>query len=108
MKKVGFSLPRTVWNGIRRFWPDWNGYEWRKSVLARLEWLGMEEVSFGPTGLACNKGNRFWPDSNGLEWRKSVLVLLTWLGMAELLGPLPLSYCFFAFLDRYLEATSIA
>jgi hypothetical protein len=28
---------------------NWNGWEWRKSVLALLERLGMEEIGFGQT-----------------------------------------------------------
>jgi hypothetical protein len=56
-----------------RFWPQWNGVEWRKLVLARLKWLGIEEVSFGPTEMAGNKGSQFWLQWNGLEWRKLVL-----------------------------------
>jgi hypothetical protein len=42
------------------FWPNWNGLEWRKTIMTGLEWHGMEEVGF------C-------PDRNGLEWRMSVL-----------------------------------
>jgi hypothetical protein len=30
---------------------DWNGLEWKKSVFARLEWLGMELVNIGLTGM---------------------------------------------------------
>jgi hypothetical protein len=41
----------TSWNGGNRFRPDCNDLEWRKSVLARLDWLGKEEVGFGPTGM---------------------------------------------------------
>jgi hypothetical protein len=33
--------------------------------LALLEWLGMEEVGFGLTGMAWNRGRWFWPDWNG-------------------------------------------
>jgi hypothetical protein len=65
-----FCLTKMAWNGGSRFWP------------ARLEWHGMKEVSFGPTGIAWNRGSRFWPDLNVLEWRKSVLGLsqMTWNG----------------------------
>jgi hypothetical protein len=45
----------------------WNGW---KSVLAQLEWLGMEEVGFGLTGMAWNRGNCF-------------LALLEWFGIEE-------------------------
>jgi hypothetical protein len=61
------------WNGLSGrspFWPDWNGVEWRKLLLARLEWLGMEEVGFGLSGMAWNGGCRYWPDWNGLEWSR--------------------------------------
>jgi hypothetical protein len=51
--------------------------------LARLKWLGMEEVDFGPTGMAWNERSRFWPDWDGLEWKKSILARLEWLGMEE-------------------------
>jgi hypothetical protein len=49
------------------FWPDWNGLEWRKLVLASLKWLGMKEDGFGLTGMAWNGGSRFWLDWNGLQ-----------------------------------------
>jgi hypothetical protein len=45
-----------AWNGKSQFWPDWSGLEWRKLVLACLERPGMEEVSFGLTGIAWNGG----------------------------------------------------
>jgi hypothetical protein len=35
-----------AWNGKSQFLPDWSGLEWKKSVLACLEWPGIEEVSF--------------------------------------------------------------
>jgi hypothetical protein len=35
--------------------------------FASLEWLGTEEVRFGQTGMALNKGSRFWPDWKGLD-----------------------------------------
>jgi hypothetical protein len=74
-------------SGESPFWPDWNGVEWRKLLLARhelfrfeeacflpeKEWLGMEEVDFGLTIIAWKRGSQFWPDWNGLDWQKSVL-----------------------------------
>jgi hypothetical protein len=45
-----------------RFWPNCNGLEWRKSVLARLEWLGMGEVGFGLTGMTWKGESWFWPN----------------------------------------------
>jgi hypothetical protein len=81
MEEVGFGLTGIAWNGGSQFWPNWKGLEWRKSVLASLEWLVMEEVGFGLTGIAWNrisqswlawmawnKINWFWTDKNGLEW----------------------------------------
>jgi hypothetical protein len=62
MKEVGFGLSGMAWNGGSWFWPDWNGSEWRKFVLAKLKWLEMKEVSFGLSGMAWNGGIRFWPD----------------------------------------------
>jgi hypothetical protein len=56
-----------------QFWPTWNGLECKKSILALLEWLGIEEVVFGMTGMAWKEGSRFWSDQNSLECRKSVL-----------------------------------
>jgi hypothetical protein len=61
------------------FLPDWNGLEWIKSILARLEGLRIEEVGFGPTGIAWNGRNQLWPDCNGLELKKSVLVELEYI-----------------------------
>jgi hypothetical protein len=52
MDEVGFGLTGKAWNGDRIFCPDWNNLEWRKSVLARLEWLEIKEVGFGLTGIA--------------------------------------------------------
>jgi hypothetical protein len=37
MEEVGFGLTGMAWIGGSRFWPDWNGLEWRKSVLAELK-----------------------------------------------------------------------
>jgi hypothetical protein len=37
-----------------QFWPDSNGLEWKNLVLAWLEWLEMEDVSFGLTIIAWN------------------------------------------------------
>jgi hypothetical protein len=61
MLEVGFCLTEMAWNGGSRFCPDWNSLDLSKSVLAELEWLGMEKVSFGLTGAAWNGGSRFWP-----------------------------------------------
>jgi hypothetical protein len=44
----------------------------RKSVLARLEWLGREKVNFADQ-QAWNGGSQFWPDLNGLDWQMLVL-----------------------------------
>jgi hypothetical protein len=65
MEEVGFPPAKKAWNkgswfwfdcrtwkGESQFWPDWNGLEWRKSVLARLEWLEMEKVGFSLIGIA--------------------------------------------------------
>jgi hypothetical protein len=49
MEKVGFGLTGIASNGGSRFCPDWNSLDWRKLVLALLEWPGMEDVSFGLT-----------------------------------------------------------
>jgi hypothetical protein len=57
LEQIGFCLTGTAWNGKSPFWLDWSGLEWRKSVLACLEWPVMEEVSFGLTGIACNGGS---------------------------------------------------
>jgi hypothetical protein len=54
--------------------------ECRKLVFALVEWLGMEEVGFVPTGIALTGANRFWANLTGLEWRKSVLACLEWPG----------------------------
>jgi hypothetical protein len=46
MEEVGFGRNGRAWN-IRNFsWLDWNGLEWRKSVLVSLAWLGVSEVGF--------------------------------------------------------------
>jgi hypothetical protein len=66
--KVYFGLPGMAWNGESHFWLDWNGLEWWKSFLSRLEWLGMERVGFGLTGMAWNGRRWFWLDYNVLEW----------------------------------------
>jgi hypothetical protein len=44
--------------------------------LDLLEWLVLEEVVFGMTGMAWKEGSRFWSFQNSLEWRKSVLYCL--------------------------------
>jgi hypothetical protein len=64
MEEVAFGLSRMAWNGGCQFWPDWNSVEWRKSVLACLEWPGMEDVSFGLSGIAWN--GRSWFDLTGM------------------------------------------
>jgi hypothetical protein len=69
-----FGLSGIAWSGGSHFWPNWNGLEWRKSVLAGLEWLGMEEVSFGLPRIARNRRNWFWTDWNSLEWSNLGLV----------------------------------
>jgi hypothetical protein len=62
---------------------DPNGQEYRKLVLALLEWLEMEKVGFGLAGIAWNwgleltemawnGGSLFLPDAAGLVWRNSV------------------------------------
>jgi hypothetical protein len=74
-----------------RFWPAWKGLECQMSILALLEWLGIEEVVFGMPGMAWKEGSRFlseqnslngmaltgrtciWPAWNGLQWRKLIL-----------------------------------
>jgi hypothetical protein len=56
MEEVGFGLTGMVGNGGSRFWPDWNGWKWRKV--------------FGITRMIWNGGNRFWPDWNAFEWGK--------------------------------------
>jgi hypothetical protein len=56
-----------AWYKGSRFWPNWNGLEWWKSVLACLEWLRMKEVRIGLTGIALNGGRCFWPDWKGYE-----------------------------------------
>jgi hypothetical protein len=33
MKEVGLGLTGMAWNGGSRFWLDWNGLEYKKSVL---------------------------------------------------------------------------
>jgi hypothetical protein len=74
---------------VNRMEPYWNGLEWRKSVLAWPEWLRLEEISFGPTGMPCNGVSRFCHDWNGMECQQStglewsVLACLEWLGLAE-------------------------
>jgi hypothetical protein len=72
------------WNGGSRPWPDWNGLEWRKKVLFRLEWLRMEEIGFAPAGMTLNEGSWFWLDWNDLDGRKSVWARLEWHGYHRL------------------------
>jgi hypothetical protein len=65
-----FCHDRKAWNGGGQFWTDMNYLDWQMTVLACLEWLGMTEVNFGPTGMTWNRGSPFWHDWNGLERRK--------------------------------------
>jgi translation elongation factor EF-1beta len=69
MEEIGFGLTGMAWNRGSRVWPDWNSLERTKSVLARLEHLGIEsvgfsleglgekEVGFGLTEIALNEGS---------------------------------------------------
>jgi hypothetical protein len=41
--------------------------------MASLDWLGMEEVGFGLSRMACNGGSQFLPDWKSLEWMKLFL-----------------------------------
>jgi hypothetical protein len=59
MEEIVFGLTGMVWNGGGRFWPDWNGLEWGKLILAGLEGLGIEEVGFGLTEIACYGRSQF-------------------------------------------------
>jgi hypothetical protein len=36
MKEVGFGTTVMAWNKGNRFWPNWNGLEWIKLVVAQL------------------------------------------------------------------------
>jgi hypothetical protein len=63
VKGMSFFIPSAT---VRRlpnilFRIDRNGLEWRKSVLAGMEWHGMELVGFCLI------------DWNDLEWRKLIL-----------------------------------
>jgi hypothetical protein len=49
-----FCPDRKAWNGGGQFWPYLNGLDWQLLVLTCLEWLGMSEVDFGPTGTFWN------------------------------------------------------
>jgi hypothetical protein len=46
MQEVGFNQPGVALHVRSPFWPEWNGLDWRNSVSACLEWLGMAEVIF--------------------------------------------------------------
>jgi hypothetical protein len=59
MEEVGFVLTGIAWTGANRFWPNWNGLEWKKSVLVGLKRLGIEEVGFGLSRTAWNGGSQF-------------------------------------------------
>jgi hypothetical protein len=52
MEEVGFVLTGIIWTGANRYRPNWNGLEWKKSVLVGLKRFGMEEVGFVLTGIA--------------------------------------------------------
>jgi hypothetical protein len=52
VEEVGFGLTKMAWNGGSRFLSDWNALEWRKSGLAQMKWVGMNEVRFGLSGKA--------------------------------------------------------
>jgi hypothetical protein len=69
-----------AWNGGSQFWPDCTDKEWRKSVLALLDWHGMEEVSFGLTVLTRNGGSRSW--SYSIDWHGMEEVSFGLTGMA--------------------------
>jgi hypothetical protein len=49
-----------------------NGLEFQKSILALLEWLGIEEVGFGMTRTAWKERRRFGSFRSSLEWLNSV------------------------------------
>jgi hypothetical protein len=99
MEEVGFPPAGRAWNKGSWFWLDWNDLVGRKSVLARLELLGMEKVDFGSngnglrwrmwvfslTGMAWNGGSQFWHDCNGLESKKSLINELECLGMEKVI-----------------------
>jgi hypothetical protein len=51
-REVGCVPTGIALTGANRFWPNWTGLEWKKSVLACLEWPGKQLVSFGPTVIA--------------------------------------------------------
>jgi hypothetical protein len=51
------------------FWPDRDCLECIRLNLAQLEWIIMEEVSYGLTGIAINGASWFWPDCNDFELR---------------------------------------
>jgi hypothetical protein len=70
MEELNIGLTEIAWNGGSHFWHNYNGLEYNRSVMACLEWLGIEETGFGLTGMAWNRGSWYWPD-------------LKWLGMEE-------------------------
>jgi hypothetical protein len=55
MKKLGLAL--LEWLGMKElvFYPT------------GIAWSAMKEVGFCPTGMAWNGSGGFWPDWNGLE-----------------------------------------
>jgi hypothetical protein len=59
MYEVTFGLTVMDWNDNSWFWIDWNGLDWRKLVLDRLECNDKEEVSFGLTLIDWNEISLF-------------------------------------------------
>jgi hypothetical protein len=52
VEEVSFGLTGISWNGGNRIWRDLNCLELRKSVSAKLEWLGMKDFGFGLTEMS--------------------------------------------------------
>jgi hypothetical protein len=67
MAKIRLGLMEMAWNEGIWFWSYLIGFEWRKSILAGLEWIGIEEVGFCLTGMARNRGIWVWPRLNLLH-----------------------------------------
>jgi hypothetical protein len=61
MEEDVFGLIGKGLNGQIFCWPDWNGLQGRSSVLAGLEWLGIEAVYFVLT----------WPTPNAIKNQKN-------------------------------------
>jgi hypothetical protein len=86
---ANIAKTEVAWNKESQFWPEWNGLEWKKLVLALLEFLGMEEVGFGLTEMAWNRGSLFWPFLNAWNIRSLFLPDINlWLKMAEVISSL--------------------